>query len=1176
MKKKLIYTIGIATIALSSCSDDRNDTPGFLNGNEKTPIVVVTNLQANNIVTRAVNAEFEVNDQLNAYIKHVTVSDANANPLVYSADVTGTGVGPRLANFKISGLTDDHKNEADNWTNHSVTSTLTVTDATGLYWDDFSNSASASTDLRTDKHALQVYYGYGYNGGTASTSLTETTGTLGWTVATDQSNGFKTSDLLYAGTQVPVAYVHGTNNTINGRDKVLTVPYSHAMSKVTVEVICADGFNPEVDNFANASVKLKSMNTAATVTAPSQNLSSYSASEDITTFGTANITNPNKRKSFSALIAPTVMKADMVLAEIIGVDGNNYEIKLTDAVIDAKDSDGTTTLTNAWSTQLATVGATEVTPATQADYNATNGGLTKPGVHYMITVTIKKQEIKVSATIQNWVAVSATGIGDIMFDSDVKDVPDGIADDLKANGFDLYKSENSIFGTKATTVSWDGSSWVYTPKIYWESSSDAEYFRALSGAYADDATTVSVNESLAMVQDRDVLWATTPAHSGTDVNGNNYNYAKSDKINPRTGNVPLEFEHAMTNISVELKTPAGLTEVDLTNARIDIINTYNKGIINLYSGDISDFELDLTAPAVYTLSETVNSDHKMLNKVVIPQSLVNDKDGATRDDSPTFYQSGELTRIYDDGTSLPAGGGTGKYYLTSSLDIVNYVAGDLTAIYADGTSNDDGSGSSENYVTATLDYIDAVLYTQQEIDAAKTIVDAVTSDVITTAAAHAGDVKTPASLDYAPAVLYTQAEIDDAKSIVAAATAEIRTTAAATAGTVKTAQVGTAPVYYTQQEIDDAKAIVDAVTDDVRAIANKTTSDVKIPASSDYVPDVYYTQAEIDAAKAIVDAVTPAVEAAARANAGDEKTPVVTHPATQDDVDNGKATAVGDPVEDAPAVYYTQQEIDDAKAKVAAATAEVRATAAATAGTVKTAQVGTAPVYYTQQEINDAKAKVDALTSEIEEIASKTTEDIKTPASNDYEPAVLYTQDEIDAAKEIVDAVTAEVIAAAEASEGQVKTPQVGTPEVLYAQDEIDDAVAKIAAKTPEVIETSIKTAGDVKVPAYYKTNGDSVMAEAGDFKCYKTNGSSEQHSPGELKTVGDKIMMYITLNNGTRYKLELSKCKDSNGDLITEWKRGKHYTYEITLGKEEIKFRALIKDWDVTTGSGNATIDWD
>lgn len=1038
MKLKRLTYIGLFALLAASCAKEALGERTLSETGEKTPITVVTNLTASKAATKAVDAEFETNDLLNAYIKHVTVADASANPLVYSADVTGTGVGPRLANFKVSALTDDHKNAADNWTNHSETSTLTVTDAQGLYWDDFSNSASGDTDLRTDKHALMVYYGYGYNGspaygevGTSFTAdLNQADGTLGWKVATDQSSGFKTSDLLYAGQQTPVAYAHGTNNTIDGRDRVLTVPYTHAMSKVTVVVKCEDGFEADATkNFGGAEVKLYQAGTAATVTAPSREVSKGTTLADVTM---CKLTPEDKQCSFSAIIAPTLVKGGETFATISGVDGNNYTLKLSDATITTA-----TAPENAWSTQLAAYDAATVTPDAAAAYTAANGGLTKPGVHYMITVTIKKQEIKVKATIANWVAVTAEGNGEILFDSDVKDVPDGIAGDLKTNGFDVYKSTTTTFGTKATTFSWNTteSKWENSPKIYWEGGATSEYFRALSGAVEDDPATDGINESLAMEQSRDVLWGTTPKHTGKDVDNHDYTYEKGAAIKPRTGNVPLEFEHAMSKISVTLSSPAGLTEVNLNNAKIDIINIYNEGKLNLYTGDIEDLDLKLTPPAVYTISGTVTENdgkYEWLNNVVIPQSLTKDNGGNVRTVAPVFYQSGELTKIYNDGTSMPSGGGDGTYYLTSTLETVPYEASELTAIYADGTSIDDGSGNSVTYVTSSLEQVDPVYYAQDEIDAAKAIVDAVTADVIAASNAKAGDVKTPASSDYEPAEYYTQDEIDDAKAKVAAATDEVRTTAAATAGAVKIAQKGTAAVYYTQDEIDEAKAIVEA---------------------ADYVTGS-----------------NPAAEVA----------------------------------------------------------------------------------------------------------ATKTTSDIKTPASADYEPAVLYTQAEIDAAKAIVDAVTSEVLTAANAQEGDLKKAQVGTAPVLYTQTEIDEAKAKVAARTPEIQAIATKNTSDVKVAGYYRVKDGSIQANEGDLKCYKTNSGSEVHSPGELKTQGNMIMMYITLNNGTRYKLELSKCKDSSSNAIDTWVRGKEYQYTITLGKEEIKFRALIKDWDKTEGSGNATIDWD
>lgn len=856
---------------MTSCSDGVVDQLAYLEGTEKSPITVVTNLQTATPVTRAVDGKFETNDLLNAYIKHVTVANAAADPLVWAADVTGTGVSPRLANFKVGDLTTDHENEADNWRDHSATSILTVTDAAGLYWDDFSNSEDAAHDLRTSGHALMVYYGYGYNGGTASTALTESTGVLGWTVATDQTSGFKTSDLLYAGQQEPVAYAHGTNNTIDGRDRVLTVPYTHAMSKVTIEVICDEGFDAnETKNFGSAAVKLYHAGTVTTVTGPTKAVAKGTTPADI---NMQKLTPTDATHcSFSGLMAPTLVKEDEVFAIIEGVDGNDYKITLTDAAIGAKEGEPAVTKANAWSTQLAAYDAASVTPDAAKAYTQANGGLTKPGVHYMLTVTIKKQQIKVQATIQDWEAVSATGIGQILFDNDITDKTGDIADALKTNGFDLYKSTTTTFGTKATTVSWTDPEWTYSPKIYWQNKDDDEYFRALSNTpIADNPATNDVNESLAMSQGTDVLWGTTAAHSGTDVNGNAYNYAKSAQINPRTGKVPLEFEHAMSKISVNLKS-SGDNAVNLSGAKISIINTYNEGQIDINTGDISDFELNLTSPAVYTLNKTVNGEYKLLDQIVIPQSLVNDKNRNARGTTPTFYQSAELTKIYNDGTSLPAGGGSGTYYLTSSLESVNYEDSELTAIYSDGTSIDDG-GSSETYVTSTLDYVAAQ-----------------------------------------------------------------------------------AAIKYTQQEADEENA--------KHLIAD----------SEGHLPN-----------------------------------------------DDGYNTT--------------------------------------------------------------------------------------------YDPGYTLVTTETD--------------------------------------------------RVPAV-------------PEHYAVNANSKKATTSTFKCYKTNGSSEQHTPGELKSAGNKIMMYITLTDGTRYSIELSKCKDSSDKLVTEWKRGEHYTYEITLGKEEIIFRAIVKDWVEKNGSGNATLDWD
>lgn len=604
MKKGFIYISILAAAVLASCVKNPVGERTLSGTGEKTPIVVVSNVNANTFVTKAVDGQWEANDVFMAYIKHVTTKGTDSD-LAWQADVTGDGVGPRLANFKISGITSGHEGIADNFREHTDNSSvLTVTDAEGLYWDDFSNSADEAHDLRTANHALMSFYGYCYNGGSPNsgtelnTNDKKAAGEIGWTVAQVQTSGFKTSDLLFSGQQKPVAYSHGTASGIAGRDRVLSIPYFHAMSKVTIVLNLEDGFSSEKANLASTTVTLQGMNTVSTVTAPTLSVAPVAGD------GNANVKNitaqpistgaPNNlQKSFSALIAPTVMKADKVLAKIANVDGNDYELKLTDDVLKTA-PDGK----QAWSTQLAGAGLAAVTPSSNADYNAENGGLTKPGVHYMITVTIKKQQIKVEAIIKDWDAVNAEGVGQIQFDTDVKTIVTDPADLPQFTAaFDLYKTHtlpsNMDYGKKATTVIWNNetSKWECSPLIYWQNKYDLEYFRALSGAVADDEETPA-NESLGMAAGRDVLWGTTAAHSVKTVNDDDYDYYEGSPIHPRTTYVPLIFRHIMSKITVNLVDDlAGSSDpgaaLNLAGATIQFTNMANTGTIELHVGGIT-------------------------------------------------------------------------------------------------------------------------------------------------------------------------------------------------------------------------------------------------------------------------------------------------------------------------------------------------------------------------------------------------------------------------------------------------------------------------------------------------------------------------------------------------------------------------------------------------------------
>lgn len=700
MKKRLLYLLSAVAAMLTSCSDEVVEKVDFLNGNEKTPITVVSNISANTSVTRAADAMWEAGDELLAYIQHVTTTGTSPD-LVYESEVTGEGVGPRLAKLTVSTINDDHKDIA---TNYGLTDASTLGMASGetkLYWDDFSNSIDDAHDLRTAHHALRAKYGLCYNGKTGVSMTSESDGTLNWTVDANQSTSntkaFQHSDLLFSPTQTPVAYDHGSNNTINGRNNVLSIPFTHAMSKVTVVVKCDEGFSSTTENLASTSVELQNMNTVATVTAPTATVAPVPGDKS------ANVKNvtmqaiadgaTKMQKSFSALIVPTVMKDGQKLAKITNVDNNNYDIILSDAALT-----NATSPANAWSTQLVASTANEVTPTTDASYDATNGGLTKPGVHYMITVTIKKQEIKVEATIQPWEAVSATGVGVMDFTADiVSSATSGTAFETNGAQFNLWRAAtDGVNGNydenttstgvvdKATTLTYSTStsSWTADPKIYWPNNSQSYFFRALAkydgtnyvGFVGEDATHKATTD-LKVHQGTDLIWGTTAKHTGTTKEGGTQHYDKGAAINPRTSEVPLAFEHAMSKISVKLESVAGSEGVDVTGAKISIVNIYDGGTVQLTDGKIAALTASGTMP-IKDFGDKDNSTfaNKLNEFCVIPQSLVKDKDGNDRTGATTFYTPNDLTKIYDNGSSLTTGGGAGTTYVTSTLTPVYYTA----------------------------------------------------------------------------------------------------------------------------------------------------------------------------------------------------------------------------------------------------------------------------------------------------------------------------------------------------------------------------------------------------------------------------------------------------------------------------------------------------------------------
>ena len=600
-----IFLAALAALA-ASCSSD--NLPETLSGNgEKTPITIAATIGDNS--SRAYDKTFEQGDKLLAMLRQVKWNGSEVADYSQVGVVSGVNAdsSPRLVTLTV----DDGFAMSTVDTDTEQTDDITPTD-TPLYWDDFSDSSSDETDLRTAGHYLQSAWGFCFNGGTPTTALNNNDGTVGWTAAADftAAGTMKSNDLLWSKAQKPISYNHNARET-------LTIPYTHAMSMITIEITAGDGF-AATGAFDLTEVKLQAMWEKAVFTAPSATVGSQENAREVKM--SKNEMAGNKYV-FQALVIPgKQLTAGNVLANITNIDGNNYQIPITAEILSPEK----------WGAKL-------------------DEGKLMPGVHYKLTVGVAKQGIDVVAQITNWTVVNAEGTGIIVFDPDVTTEQ---TNTLKGT-FDLYRSTSTAgLGSLAfaTLCSYADPEWSCNPAIYWENSSTSYYFRALATLEADGklksrSTTVGVegeNARTAAAQGKDLMWATTKAHNGTAADGSSYSYDAGAAIRPRTGDVPLQFEHAMSKITINLSTSTtGILlanqsldqqarAVDFTNATISISNLCTAGTIAIANGNITPTELSVEAPT--SLQQNVTTEIKdkgSISEIVIPQSLLEKTIGET-------------------------------------------------------------------------------------------------------------------------------------------------------------------------------------------------------------------------------------------------------------------------------------------------------------------------------------------------------------------------------------------------------------------------------------------------------------------------------------------------------------------------------------------------------------------
>ena len=650
---KLARNIILASIAAvaASCSDDTLPGTNPDNG-ERTPLNVAVALSNGTPLSRAEGNTFAAGDSLYAYIRQVQWDGTEVED--YSAIGVVTPVtadqSPSLVLFTVND--DFSMTKVDGTTEE----TSNITPTKPLYWDDFSTSTDP---LTADGRYLQSAWGFCYNGGTPTTALDKTNGTIGWTASADFTpNGvLRKNDLLWSKAQKPLKYKRGT---FGGNDHgTLVIPYTHAMSKFTIVVNATDGF--AAGALASTTIALQGMYSSATFSAPDGKVSAQPGTQSVTML---KATPSGNTCTFTALAIPGKALKGTILAKITNVDGNNYDIPVTSSILAQ------------WHDQLL----------------GDNNDVIKSGINYMLTVTVKKQGISVVARITDWTTINATGTGEIKFNSNI--VSSGVTNDITSGSFDLYRGTSTIPEAEgalayATTSTWTTDKWINNPQIYWKDGSTSYYFRALATLEADGklksrSTTVGVegeNARKAAAQGTDLMWATTKEHEGNLEGGSTQHFNAGEAIPPRTGDVPLQFEHAMSKITINLSTSTtGILlanqsldqqarAVDFTGAKITISNLCTEGTIAIADGAISTTPIaEAKADALSGIVTAESSDKASLaNQIVIPQSLVNEtypiKLTITLDDGTTYSLLLKDCKVKDSADNYITTWNRGKHYV---------------------------------------------------------------------------------------------------------------------------------------------------------------------------------------------------------------------------------------------------------------------------------------------------------------------------------------------------------------------------------------------------------------------------------------------------------------------------------------------------------------------------------
>lgn len=593
MNRNFLYNILLAAslVGISACSNDVADG-AYSVGEANNEIRFATGVVSANTSRAASRANYDT--------EHYTFLPLAAGTKVH-VKTEGQWGSNAITHYTKTGTAKDYSSEKSE------------IEGVGIYWDDYGIGDPANSTNRTT--GINVYAACVDGKGASAIGTISDWTTLSWTLPANMST-WKEKDLLFSNNNSDNAE-NVMNKDQSGRYKFDTqkggtacnLELHHAMSKITVNLKAGKGF-PVVGGVA------KFENTP-TVTLCSMNLAGTVNVKTLTATATGTPGNATLAKASTATTGYTTTMEGLIFP------GN----ALTDIHEAATKSGGIATIN--CDGNIFTIYADELMAAmntADADY------IFHSGKNYILNITVNKTEIKVTATVTNWIDVEADTVEPKI--EVTTSLGDKGATGTGFTSFDFYMrkdgtSDNyAIYGGTANGTQADGTTpWSFSTPIYWPSH-DTHYH--MRGVYPT-ATTVTENK----IQVVNSVYNASSAPSNLMVGApelaantmcDNSDHTSVDMsqhgICAREASINLNFRYMMSQVEVKLTTPSsGSDVVNLTNAKVEIVNGNTNGTV-----DIDSRTMETANKAAYTVPHADGENENWRHAVIVPQNLTNGSD----------------------------------------------------------------------------------------------------------------------------------------------------------------------------------------------------------------------------------------------------------------------------------------------------------------------------------------------------------------------------------------------------------------------------------------------------------------------------------------------------------------------------------------------------------------------